>query len=46
MSSILMINLRIGLEEGQYLKLRNRAELNGSESVEEEIENIIKSVIT
>jgi len=46
MSNILMLNLRIGLEEEQYLKLRNRAELNGSESVEEEIENIIKSVIT
>ena len=43
---ILMLNLRIGLNEEQYLKLRNRAESNRSESVEEEIKNIIESVIT
>lgn len=43
---ILMLNLRIGLNEEQYLKLRNRAESNRSESIEEEIKNIIESVIT
>lgn len=43
--TILMFNLKIGLNENQYLKLRDRVESNKSESIEEEIENIIKSVI-
>lgn len=43
--SILMLNLKIGLSEEQYFRLRHMAELNRSESVEQEIEKILKSII-
>ena len=43
--TIFMLNLKIGLNEEQYLKLRNRAVSNMAESVEQEAEKLLKSVI-
>jgi hypothetical protein len=39
--TIVMLNLRIGLNEDQYSKLRYMAESNRSESVEKELEKIL-----
>lgn len=42
---ILMLNLKVGLSEEQYLRLRDRAESNRSESIEQEAERILRSII-
>ncbi len=41
----LMLNLKIGLNEDEYSRLMNMVELNMSESIDKEVEHIIKSVI-